>query len=208
MIFHLILQLLLITISCAGIGLLLHHFVFRDLEWRWSDVSICFAGGYVVQILLLENLVFLNLPIQWTFWIPTTLAGFALYKYRGPFLEKWYADKTFRRQTFVLLGIFSIAFLGQSVSAIIEGSGNYYGMAHIDHVNYTLIAEFLKTTNFHSAPEVTQTTPWLLKPIQYRDLRIGQSVAQALIACLGFASAKDAYAGTIGVSYGLLGMGV
>ena len=88
------------------------------------------------------------------------------------------------------MAVFSL----QSVSGILEGPANYYGKGHIDHLNYTFISEFLKNEPFSTPDIEMQKRPWLVKALQNKNLRIGQSVAQAYLASLSFVSAKDAYA--------------
>jgi hypothetical protein len=90
-----------------------------------------------------------------------------------------------------MASIATAVFFLQSATAIHAGRHNYYGKGHLDQINYVFLSEFIRTESFHTPPDAGNQSPWLLKGLQTKEKRIGQSVAAAYVASSTFTDAKD-----------------
>lgn len=199
------LQLLVLGAICLGWMYWLNQCM-ADGTWSWRRSCLLFGVGFAAQILLLQNLTYLGFPIKFTFPLPALIGIAGLWKlyeiWRGPAQLEASFRINCRYGAAIFLAVFSL----QSVSGILEGPGNYYGKAHIDHFNYTSMSEFVKSESFTVPDAEMQKQAWLVKAFQYKNIRIGQSVAQAYLASLSFVSAKDSYAGLCSFLVALLAL--
>jgi hypothetical protein len=160
-----------------------------------------------LQVILLQNLVYVGLRVQWTFWLCPLLGGLTWYVSGRDLLEGWRSSPALRRESIVMGFILVFIFVAQSISAVWAGHDNYYGLAHIDHFNYTITSEYLRHAEFGGAGQDPQDTVWLLKVNQTREQRLGQSILQAYLGAVSFTSTKDAYAGAVAFCVSLLALG-
>jgi hypothetical protein len=183
-----ILQLILLTGTSAGWAYWLKRLLKIDSPWSLSLCTLLFGAGFAVQILILQNLVYCNFPIDSTFLIPAVIGLYGLFRLTKELLPLPRVDVKFAIA--ILLSIFFL----QASTAFIESPAFYYGKGHTDQFNYANIAEFVLTQPFHSSPSDIHFQPWLTRAHEFKEMRIGQSVAQAYTAALSFSNAKEAYA--------------
>ena len=198
-------QLLLLGATSLGWMYWLNQWT-TDGAWRWHRSVVLFAAGFAAQILILQNLVYFDIPTKHSFALPAIIGFVGLWRLYGVYRGSIQFDASVRINCRWGAAIFFTVFTLQSVSAIREGPANYYGKGHIDHINYTYTSEFLKSEPFSTPVAAMQTQPWLVRPLQNKDLRIGQSVAQAYVASLSFVSAKESFAALCSFFLGLLAL--
>jgi hypothetical protein len=174
--------------------------------WKWRSAVVLFSAAFATQILLLQNMTYLDIPVQKGALLPVAIGLWGLWGLFSVWRKGSPFDNSFRRNLRYGTAIFFVVFSIQSYSAIVHGPENYYGKAHVDHLNYALVAEFIRTEPFSTPESEMQKQPWLLKVSQQKGNRIGQSVAQAYIASLSFVSAKEAYAGLCSFFVALLAL--
>jgi hypothetical protein len=92
----------------------------------------------------------------------------------------------------------------QGVGLLIVGVKYYVGRAWSDQFNYTVIAQFLADERFSSTAQAFGNQPFLLRAIELKDDRIGQSILQAFFAVSSFTDAKTLFEPTILLSPGLI----
>jgi hypothetical protein len=197
------LQLLLLLSSSVGWMYWLNLWTSNG-RWSWPRSVVLFGAGFAAQIILLQNLTYLDNPIQSSFLLPFVIGIIGLWRFVAAWQSQGFVEQSFRKNSIyagaVFLGVFSL----QSISALMAGPSNYYGKGHIDHLNYAFISEYLRTEPFSMPEADMQKQAWLVKASQQRNNRIGQSVAQAYTASLSFVSAKEAYGGLCSFFLGLL----
>jgi hypothetical protein len=204
---QLFVQLLAMLFCSLSIGLLARKLLLRNLDWSPRVVLFSFFMGFALQILVLLNLVYAGLPVRWTFWLCPAIAVAGYFLAGADFKGAWKASLSLRRESILMVFVLVFVFVAQSISAIWAGHDNYYGLAHIDHFNYTITSEYLRQAEFAGAGEDLQETPWLLRVTHTREQRLGQSVLQAYLGSLSFGSTKDAYAGAVAFCVALLALG-
>ena len=182
-------QFLLLSATSAGWAFWLKRLLRIESEWNLSLATLLFGSGFAAQILLLQNLVYFNLPVNSTFGIPASIGLFGFVLFMNEEVRLPAVDRTFAAA--ILVGIFFV----QASTAFIETPSYYYGKGHTDQYNYTILSQFLQTQPFNSSPANISFEPWLIRAHEFKVQRIGQSVAQAYTASLTFSNAKEAYAG-------------
>jgi len=191
------LQFSILTIVSLGWMYWLNHWLAHG-TWSWPRSVVLFGAGFAVQVLILQNFTYIDLPVDKAFYVPTLIGLGGAWRLLEAWRKEELFDRIFRGNTRVGGGIFIGVFLLQSVSGILQGPENYYGKAHIDQLNYTLVSEFLRTEAY-SMPETEMLThPWMIRVASYKHYRIGQSIAQGYVASLTFVSSKEAYAALCG----------
>ncbi|MFN0105245.1 MAG: hypothetical protein ACKV2U_24560 [Bryobacteraceae bacterium] len=186
------LQLLLLGALCLGWTYWLNQWT-TDGTWQWRRSVILFGAGFAVQILLLQNLMYLDIPIQYSFPLPAAVGLYGLWRLIGQWRSATHFDANFRIQFRYGAAIFLVVFSLQSASVIMQGPENYYAKGHIDQLNYGGLSEFIKIEPFSMSDAEMEKQPWLIKASQQKNKRIGQSVAQAYVASLSFVSTKESY---------------
>lgn len=149
--------------------------------------------GQAVVILILQNLVYLDLPVKLSaplLWLGT--AGFWLW------LAKTRRLRDGRRPApWALLALGTVTYLVQGIGLLIAGAASYVGRAWHDQLNYTLVAQLLVDYRFSLPLQAVDNHPYLVRAIQLRQDRIGQSVLQAFFATSTLTDAKTAFEPTI-----------
>ncbi len=186
-------QLILLIAICLGWVYWLNRWV-GDGSWRWQRSVVLFGVSFAIQILLLQNLVYLDFPVVRTFAIPSLVGLAGLWRLFMEYRTAPPQDPALRRNVRFAAALFLGVFCLQSVSGILQGPSNYYGKAHIDHLNYGFISEYLRTEPFSMPDAEMVKQPWLVKASQQKNNRIGQSIAQGYLASLSFVSSKESYA--------------
>jgi len=165
----------------------------NDQESKW--VLAPFLGLSSVT-LVLQNLVYLDLPIRIT--APWLWAGSALLwiwvirSGRFPSLFSSFPSTLFLSAIAV--------YLIQGMGMLIVGADYYVGRAWHDQLNSTATAQFLNDYPFHLSLQDVQNQPYLFQAIapygngivKTMD-RIGSNILQAFFATSTFSSAKTAF---------------
>jgi hypothetical protein len=84
----------------------------------------------------------------------------------------------------------------QAIGLIASGPSNYYGNAHQDQVNYVQLSQFLVEKPFSSGLPGVGLHPWLVKGIDLKVERIGQSVANGFLAVVTGTDSEATYGTT------------
>ena len=184
-----ILQFLLLTATSAGWGYWLKRLLKIDSPWSLSLSTLLFGAGFAAQILVLQNLVYCNLPVGATFAFPAAIGLYGLFLLIKELPSLPPFDRNFAGA--ILLAIFLL----QASTAFFESPAFYYGKGRTDQFNYVNLAQFIQTQPFHSSPADIHFEPWMTRVHEFKEQRVGQSVAQAYAASLSFSNAKEAYAG-------------
>jgi hypothetical protein len=198
--FVILLQFLLLTATSAGWAVLLKRFLKIESPWSLSLSTLLFGAGFAVQILLLQNLVYCNIPVQTAFALPAAIGLYGLFLLARNLPPLSPADRN--RAAIVLAAVFFI----QVFSAFVESPNFFYGKGHTDQFNYTVLSQFVLTQPFHSTAADIHLQPWLTRTHEFKEWRIGQAVAQAYAASLSFSNAKEAYAGISAFCLALLAL--
>lgn len=207
MAFYLFLQLLALLFCSLSLGVVIRRFLFCQAGWSPRILLISFLTGFALQIILLQNLVYAGLRIQWTFWLCPAIGTAAFFLAGRDLQDGWKSSLSLRREGIIMGFIVLFVFAAQCVSAVWAGHDNYYGFARIDHFNYTITSEYLRHAEFGGKGQDPQDTVWLLKVNQTREQRLGQSILQAYLGAVSFTSTKDAYAGAVAFCVSLLALG-
>jgi hypothetical protein len=194
------LQFLMLSATSAGWAFLLQRFLRIDCAWSLARSTLLFGAGFAIQIILLQNLVYLDVPVQTAFVLPAAIGLFGLFLLSKQIPPLHPKDRN--HAAILLAGVFLI----QTSTAFIETPNLYYGKGHTDQFNYTVLSQFILTQPFHSTPADTHLHPWLSRTHEFKEWRIGQSVAQAYAAALSFSNPKEAYAGLSAFTFALLAL--
>jgi hypothetical protein len=191
-------QLAALFISSAGWGAWVSRLLKIELNERWSASIYCGLAGFCAQILFLENLVYLELPVRYTAWA-AGLIGLAGW---GVIYTRWKQGgltlrPEWKKALLVALLVFTCVFLLQGIGLISNGPHEYYGNVSYDHVNYVLLGQFLLDNSF-SMNFDPGLHPWLYKAQGAKLQRIGQSVANAYLAALTGTDVQASY-GTLSI---------
>lgn len=187
--FSIPLQFILLSATSAGWAYWLKRYLKIETPWTFSLATLLFGAGFAVQILLLQNLVYFNLPVASTFALPAAIGLYGLYQLIRDVPPLDPADRN--RAAGLLIGVFLL----QASTAIFESPTFYYGKGHTDQYNYVIMSQFVLTEPFNSAPADIHMQPWLTRAHEFKQWRIGQAVAQAYTAAMSFTNAKEAYGG-------------
>jgi len=145
--------------------------------------------GLAVIILVLQNLVYLDVPIRHStlwLWIGACLLWGWLIKSKR--LKP--AFKTIPRGLFIsALGVYLI----QGLGLLIVGAKYYVGRAWYDQLNYTAITQFLVDFPFSFSFRDAEKSPYLFQAICHKFDRIGQSVFHGFMTASTFTDAKTTF---------------
>jgi hypothetical protein len=153
--------------------------------------------------LFLQELVYLGLRLAWSAWIA---AAIALLGVGG--IGRWIAagrrgNIGCWRPWLTPASIVLLVFGFQACGVVYHGPHDYYGNASQDQVNYVQIAEFLIEKPYRTERSDVGLHPWLVKGIDSKGGRIGQSVANGYVAVVTGTDAKAAY-GSVSVFFVVL----
>src|SRR5262245_46317583 len=166
-------------------------------EQAWLEAPFL---GIAAIILLLQNLVYLDLPIRYTaplIWIGG-LAGW-FWMYRRKQISAVFA--TLPRTLFcTALAVYLLHGLG----LLIIGARFYMGRAWGDQYNYTALAQFLADERFSMSLSEVGHRPYLATALNFKSDRIGQSVLHSFFAISSLQEAKTLFEPTILLSVALI----
>jgi hypothetical protein len=148
----------------------------RSLHERaWLEAPFV---GLATVILVLQNLVYLNVPLRrsvpW-FWLAVGLLWLLMLGRRG-LKDSW------RHCPRAVLAGCAAVYLLQGLGLLLVGAPSYLGHRMSDQFNYITIAQFLSDCPFSSSPAEIGPRPYLLHALHFKDDRIGQSVLHGFLA--------------------------
>lgn len=174
-----------------------------DGSWRRGRGVVLFSAGFCAQVILLQNLVYLGVPVQNAFALPALIGLWgAVRLYQRLRIEGLGRSINLRIGAAVFLSVFCL----QLASAVYEGPANYYAKGRIDHFNYASLAEFIRSKPFTTPDADMLKEAWMVKAFQNREKRLGQSVAQAYVATASFSSVREAYGALCAFTAALLAL--
>jgi len=184
-------QLSFLFLTSAGWAWWVRLLVFQERTLSARSTLLCLGAGFCLQLAPLTNLMYLDLSIRRTFWIPAMIGIAGL-------VHRWFRRRTTPRacpreirELSWAGGLFAIVFLVQGGSLIYAGPFDYYGLAFQDHASYVLLAQWMLDKPYSVLAAGTE--PWLLKAITSKWHRPGQSVAHAYLAAGTFGDTKEAF---------------
>jgi len=202
-------QFFCLLVTAAGWGVWVWNFAGRPAPLRRSAWLWCGLGGFCAHALVLQGLVYLDVPIARTAWpaFAVAWAGLATAAWRG-----WRGRSTGSgrgwREARWYAGVFLIVIAVQSIGLFWVGPADYYGKGRYDQANYVVTAQFLVERPFSTAGGDIGLHPWLAKAIETKEQRITQSVAHGALAVVSGVDAQQSY-GAISVFFiGLAGLAV
>lgn len=167
---------------------------------------LCVLAGWAACPLLLGNLVYLGVKIAWSAWLGLAVAVFGwivfIRRLKVPERRSWLTGLAAPCAVALLVILFQGAGLWSN------GAQNYYGTAHQDQANYVQLAEFLIEKPFNSSLTDVGLEPWQIKAIDVKEMRAGQSVANAYLAVISGCDAKSAYGAVSIFSLGMMAAAV
>lgn len=200
-------QLLLLLLTAAGWGwwtwrLLGKPNPARNVTWLW-----CGLAGFSGQALLLQALIYLDLPLNrtapWSLGAACVGVAFLAVGLRrgrralshGRFLE-----------IAALLGTGLVAGLTQATGFMSMGSDRFIGAGQMDQLNYVMTAQFLVEKPYSMEWEDMGLHPWLYRPIELKRDRITQCVVLGEAAVIARTDSQRAWGATMVFFTALLAM--
>lgn len=153
-------------------------------DWLWLLLA-----GACIHPLLLQSLVYLGVPVRLSAWPAFLVSAMGIVlALRTEGLRRGWS-----REAIMYCFVFAAGFIGQAPGLLAHGPARYYGSAHVDHANYVVTAEFLRSERFDTTVEELGYRPWMLKALQTKEQRITQCVALAGLAEIDRSSAQETY---------------
>ena len=187
-------QFLCLLLTAGGWGVWIWFLAGRPapllrLAWVW-----CTLAGYCAQALVLQGLIYLNLPLARTAWLglAIALAGIATAAWRMLFRNAP-GLRVGTRDARLLLAVWTAAFAFESAGVLVVGTRDFYGKGRYDQANYVTLAQFLADRPLATTAEDIGPQPWLVRPLELKDQRITQSVAHGALAVLSGGEAQRSY---------------
>jgi hypothetical protein len=177
---------------------------FRGTAWLW-----CGLGGFCAHALVLQGLVYLDVPLARAAWpaFGAAWAGLAVAAWRG-WRGRGCGTRPGWSEVRWLAGVFPVVVAVQSIGVFAVGPADYYGKGRYDQANYVVTAQFLVERPFSTTGDDIGLHPWLAKAIETKEQRITQSVAHGALAVVSGTDCQRAY-GAISVFFvGLAGLAV
>jgi hypothetical protein len=134
--------------------------------------------GVAIIILVLQNLVYLNIPLRQSvpwFWGAVGLLWLGTLL-RGGLRKSW------RNCPRAVLGVGVGVYLFQGVGLFVLGAPSYLGNRLGDQFNYIVLADFLREYPFETPGETVGTRPFLFRALLLKDDRIGQAILHGFLA--------------------------
>ncbi|MBI3885500.1 MAG: hypothetical protein HY302_07200 [Opitutae bacterium] len=170
-----------------------------------GDILICATAGLCLCFIVLQNLVYAGIKLEWSSWLGLSAAAAGL--------AFWWRDRSgstvapcarTTQACWLWLSSGLLVFCFQGAALIYHGPAHYYGNAHQDQVNYVQLAQFLVERPFSTSLADVGLHPWLVKAIDLKEMRIGQSVANGYVGVASLTDAQMAYGTTSLFFVGLL----
>ena len=180
-----------------------------------SDRLICLICGFSLSVIILQNLVYCNIRLLFAGPLVMSFALVGLFfeikksvlRLKTFILHIGYRKKPLAK-ALIILGALLIVYVVESLPVISKGVNDYYGNAHQDQVNYVQIAEFFIEKPFYTSYADIGLHPWMVKGVDFKNQRLGASIANGSLAVLSGVDAKQAYGALITFYILLAGLGV
>jgi hypothetical protein len=173
-------QGLICGLTAAGWGYWLYRLCGRPVDRAGTFGLLSALAGWCAGVLLLQDLLICDARLQWTAPLGGALAAAGLIGWwrerRQPGLAAPY------RLGWAPIVLMAAVYLFQSAGLIQAGPRDYYGYARQDQSNYVLLAEFLVEKPFSTTLADVGPHPWMVKGVETKVQRLGQSVANGYLA--------------------------
>jgi hypothetical protein len=147
--------------------------------------------GLSAIVLVLQNLVYLNLPVRWTaplFWLLVLLGWLWLWR-QGGLARPW---------PWPLLIVAVLVFLVHGAGLLVVGPLDYVARGYSDQCNYVCTAQFLSDEPFHTPLEALDHRVYMASVVSgLRSDRLGQSVLHAFYTVSSGLDARSLFQPTI-----------
>jgi hypothetical protein len=194
------LQFLALLLTAAGWGFWLFRCFDRRRARRPEDALLCGVAGLCACWLFQQDLVYLGLRLAWSAWIAAAIALLGVGGIWRRIAASRAGDAGGWRRWLAPASVVILVFGFQARGVVYHGPSDYYGYASQDQVNYVQLAEFLIEKPYSTELRDVGLQPWLVKGIDTKNGRIGQSVAVGYLAVITGADAKAAY-GSVSVFF-------
>ena len=184
-------QGLICGLTAAGWGYWIYRLCGRPADRAGTFGLLCALAGWCAGVLMLQDLLICDARLRWT--APAAgaiaLAG----------LSGWWRDQRQPALTapyrlgWAPIALMAAVYLFQSAGLIQAGPRDYYGYARQDQSNYVLLAEFLVEKPFSTTLADVGPHPWMVKGVQTKTERLGQSVANGYLAGVTGSDASFTY---------------
>lgn len=163
--------------------------IFRQLNWLW-----CLLAGFCAHALVLQNLVYLGVPLKYSAW-PALVAGIIAVGFTiGPVVAAWRkTTRGARRDARALLATFGVTSFVLLGFVLRSGPAHEFGRARYDQANYVATAQFLAEKSFSTTTAEIGLHPWISRAIEAKEQRITQSIAHGALAVISGHDAQIAY---------------
>jgi hypothetical protein len=203
---------MIITTICITVVLISIFLVGIPLSWllngrTWTSEQAWLVApflGISAIVLILQNLVYLDLPIRYTaslIWMAGLVGWIWIYRCRQLRI-------IFKTAPRALFSIALAVYLLQGLGMLIVGAKFYVGRARGDQYNYTTLAQFLSDEKFSLPLSEIGHRPYLANALYFKIDRLGQSVLHSFFATSSLQSAKSLFEPTILLSTPLIVLAV
>jgi hypothetical protein len=189
-------QFFVLFVCCSGVGLTLRFLLPKEFSLL-NKVLFSLLGGLFLVVLIPQNLFYLGVPVRISAWLLLGLALCQVWLCRQKFVV-WVQALSSNAEIRTLSVIILLTITFHGIVPIQQGLGWYYGKGHADQRNYVLLAEFLKEEPYSTSAHDIGLRPWLLSTVlDFKRLRIGQSIITAEISVWSGTDAEAGYAATV-----------
>ena len=187
-------QLAVILLTAVGWGFWIARCALKRPARAAAELLLCGAGGLCACWLVLQNLAYFGVRLAWSAWFGAGIAILGVFTlWRSKRSESRFEARNASRDARSLGSVTLLVFAFQAAGLIYHGPRDYYGHATQDQVNYVQLAQFLIEKPFRTTLAEVGLQPWLIKGIETKNRRIGQSIANGYVAVITRSDAKAAY---------------
>jgi hypothetical protein len=202
-------QLFALVLTAIGWGFWLFLLTSKRSPARLEEFVLCGVGGLCGCWLLLQDLVCVGMRIAWSAWLGAAIAALGLVGVLRRIAASRRTTRIGRRPHWLVpAGVVLLVFGFQASGVLYWGRGDYYGYARQDQLTYVEIAQFLIEKPFATEYKDVGLHPWMVKAIDMKRWRIGQSVADAYVAVLTGTDSEGAYGTTSVIFVALVSLSV
>lgn len=208
-VFFILLQFLCLLVTAAGWGVGVWLITGRPDPLRRGTWLWCGLAGFCAHALVLQGLIYLDLPLSRTAWPAFGLAWI------GVIAGIWLSRRSTRisvcserKDLRLLLSVLAIVVAGAASGILWVGLPNYFGKGRYDQANYVVTAQFLVDRPFSSTVHDVGLHPWMVRALETKEQRITQSVAHGALAVVSGTDCQQAYGAITAFFLGLTALAV
>jgi hypothetical protein len=213
--FTLFWQLFVLWACCFGLGLTWRSLLPKEFS-PLNKVLFSLLGGFVLVVLIPQNLYYLGMPVRRSAWLVLGAALIQIWLCRRKvfgWIHTLSSNGEIRTMAVVILATTSF----HALVPIQQGLEWYYGKGLSDQLNYSLLAEFLKEEPYSTSEQDIGLRPWLVRTVGFqvsaaelgrnsgpggeliglKKVRLGQSIITAEISVWSGTDGEGGYAATV-----------